>query len=132
MDTQKNKDLIERLINNNYCTIEGESNSEIVIDKIALKELLIEYGYIAEYGLDMTVDNLINLDGAAREMLLHWLAYRKIEKFTPIEGIDIKYLRDNMKMKEPAIILAYGMLLKDPKRNSALLRKPIHKYSPSK
>lgn len=98
-----------------------------IINKNKLKQRLIDEGYIEEYGLDRTIENLINLEKlenkAAYEMLCTWLRSGKIQKFDPIEGIDMKFLRDELHMKNPAIILAYGMLLYDPKHNAMVLKK---------
>ena len=97
------------------------------IDKNELKERLIDCGYIPQFGLDNTIENLLNLKNLenpnAYKMLEEWMETNKIQKFEPIEGIDLKYLRDILKMKDPAIILAYGMLLHDPKRNAIFLKK---------
>ncbi len=93
------------------------------IDRTQLKERLIEEGYIEANGLEFTVDNLLNLTGPASEMLRKWMATGEVDKFEPIEGIDKRFLKDKLNMKKPAIILAYGMLLKDPKRNAMLLKR---------
>lgn len=95
------------------------------IDRAQLKERLLEQGYIETNGLEYTLDNLINLTGKAAEMLRKWLETGRVDKFDPIEGIDKRFLKDRLKMKDPAIILAYGMLLKDPKRNSMLLMREV-------
>lgn len=99
------------------------------IDKNELKQRLIDCGYIPEFGLCDTIENLLNLKNIenpdAYKMLEEWLETNKIRKFEPIEGIDVKFLRDNLKMKDPAIILAYGMLLHDPKRNAMFLKRQV-------
>lgn len=96
------------------------------IDKNTLRERLVDCDYVPEFGLDSTVANLLNLQNlenkAAYNMLEEWMTTGKLRAFEPIEGIDIKFLRD-MKMKDPAIILAYGMLLHDPKRNAVFLKR---------
>jgi|GEM_PF-3490101 len=97
------------------------------VNKDQLRERLINEGYIPEFGLDNTIDNLLGLqkleNPGAFNMLLDWLKTGKINKFDPIEGIDLKFLRNNLKMKDPAIILAYGMLLYDPKPNAVFLKR---------
>lgn len=107
------------------------------IDRELLKERLIGEGYIEDFGLDKTIDNLLNLnnlsDKSAYNMLLEWLETGKLADFAPIEGIDKSYLRSSLKMKSPAIILAYAMLLVDPKGNSLFLknqnsRRKVYKY----
>ena len=101
------------------------------IDKNELKQRLIDCGYIPEFGLDNTVENLLNLKNIenpdAYAMLEEWMRTNKIRKFEPIEGIDVKFLRDTLKMKDPAIILAYGMLIHDPKRNAMFLKRQVDK-----
>lgn len=101
------------------------------INRNELRERLIDCGYIPEFGLENTVDNLLNLKNIenpdAYQMLEEWMETNKIRKFEPIEGIDVKYLKDKLKMKAPAIILAYGMLLHDPKRNAMLLKRQVER-----
>lgn len=92
------------------------------IDRQELKNRLIQEGYIEANGLDGTVSNLLNLEGQAALMLREWFEDGKIPEFDAIEGVDSKILREELKMKEPAIILSYGMLLKDPKVNSVHLK----------
>ena len=87
------------------------------IDKQELKNRLIQEGYVEAFGLDQTINRLLNLDGKAAEMLKAWMDEGIIPEFDEIEGIDSKVLREQLKMKEPAIILSYGMLQKDPKIN---------------
>ena len=93
------------------------------IDRSKLKHLLINEGYIDSNGIEMTLDNLMNLTGLAAEMLEEWIKTGKVKQFEPIEGFDRNFLRNNMKMKDPAIILAYGMLLDNPKYNAMQLRR---------
>lgn len=99
------------------------------IDRNQLKKRLLDCGYIEDFGLGQTLDHLLNLahldDKRAYEMLEEWMQTGKIAKFEPIEGIDRKFLRDKLKMKDPAVILAYGMLLFDPKRNAMLLKREL-------
>lgn len=92
------------------------------IDRQELKSRLIQEGYVEAFGLDQTIERLVNLDGKAAEMLKAWMDERIIPEFDEIEGIDSKVLREQLKMKEPAIILSYGMLQKDPKANSIHLK----------
>lgn len=96
------------------------------IDRNKLKELLLNEGYIESNGIEMTLDNLMNLKGDAADMLREWMGTGKVRKFDPIEGIDRKFLRGEMKMKDPAIILAYGMLTSGHPKYNALLLRRIH------
>ena len=103
------------------------------IDRNQLKERLIEcgYGFVPEAVLEQTITNLLNLEKlenpAAYEMLVEWMGTTRLRKFEPIEGIDLKFLKEKLKMKEPAIILAYGMLFHDPKRNALFLKRQVDK-----
>ncbi len=92
------------------------------IDRQELKNRLIQEGYVEAFGLDQTIDRLLNLDGKAEEMLKAWMEEGAIPEFGEIEGIDSQILREKFKMKEPAIILSYGMLQKEPKLNSIHLK----------
>ena len=108
------------------------------IDRIQLRKRLLDCGYIEEFGLEHTIDNLLNLarldDKRAYHMLEEWMQTGRIAKFEPVEGIDRRFLRDTLKMKDPAVILAYGMLLFDPKGNAVVLRREAArrlKFQPS-
>lgn len=92
------------------------------IDRQKLKTRLIEEGYVEAFALDRTVDYLLALDGSARKMLEEWLFNNESPNFDAIEGIDSVMLREQLNMKEPAVILSYGMLLKDAKMNSGYLK----------
>ena len=52
------------------------------IDKNELKQRLIDCGYITQFGLDNTIENLLNLENienpAAYEMLVEWMNTNKI------------------------------------------------------
>lgn len=101
------------------------------IDRNELRERLIDCGYVPEFGLENTIDNLMNLKNIDNQdaylMLQEWMNTGKVRKFEPVEGIDLKFLRDTLKMKAPAIILAYGMLLYDPVRNALFLKRQADK-----
>ena len=91
------------------------------ITKEDLRKRMLEEGYKEEYGLDETMDRLLNLKGDAKHKLYEWLYEGIIPEFKAIEGVDSIRLR-KMGMKEPAIILSYAMLLYDPEINSMHLR----------
>lgn len=93
------------------------------INRTELKDLLLNEGYIESNGIETTLDNLMKLTGPAADMLQEWIATGKVRDFESIEGFDRSFLRNKMKMKNPAIILAYGMLLDNPKYNAMLLRR---------
>lgn len=88
-----------------------------------LKELLLEAGYVDTPITEKTIEHLLQLKGEAASMLEKWCESGRVPSFNPIEGIDKKYLRDTLKMKDPAIIMAYGMLLDNPKYNAMLFRR---------
>ncbi len=101
------------------------------ITKEVLKTRLLEEGYKEEYGLDETMDRLLNLNGDARLKLYEWLYEGKIPTFKAIEGVDSSILRENLQMKEPAIILSYAMLLHNPEINSIYLKNLLKKVKRS-
>ena len=106
------------------------NNKEIImntIDRQNLKNRLLQEGYVEAFGLDRTIDNLLNLDGKAADMLKAWISDGVIPEFDAIEGVDSTTLREQLKMKDPAIILSYGMLLKDPKVNSIHLKNLLNR-----
>ncbi len=96
-------------------------NTEITPD--ALRERLLDVGYTDTQITDNAVKHLLTLKGSAAEMLGQWYETGRVPKFEAIEGIDKKFLRDNLKMKDPAIIMAYGMLIENPKYNAMLLKR---------
>lgn len=93
------------------------------INPKSLRERLIEDGYPDTEITDNTVKHLLAMNSDAIGMLKKWLESGRVPKFEAIEGIDKTFLRDNLKMKDPAIIMAYGMLLDNPKYNAMLLKK---------
>lgn len=92
-----------------------------VIDHQELRRRLIKEEY-PESLLEQTTDNLLRLDGKAAEMLRSWLEYGTVPEFNDINGVSSAYLREHLKMKDPAIILSYGMLIDNPSRNSKFLK----------
>lgn len=86
---------------------------------------LREAGYPDTPGLDKTVNRLVSLEGEAKAMLNKWLRNDEKVSFSEIEGIDSAFLRNNLEMKEPAIIIAYAMLKSDPISNSEYLKNLV-------
>ena len=87
-----------------------------------LKKQLMETGYSDNQSTDSTVSRLNFLMGKPHEMLSKWIANREQPDFEAIEGVDSNFLRDNLQMKDPAIIIAYAMLLESPLENAAYFR----------
>lgn len=95
------------------------------IDKNALIKRLLEDGYKEENGLSQTVERLLSLSEPSMHKLEEWLINNTSPEFDEIEGISSKLLRDELKMKEAAIILSYEMLLSDAINNSRHLKNLI-------
>lgn len=95
------------------------------IDLQQLRKSLIQEGYSGPL-LEQTIKNLLKLDGKAVEMLYSWLKHGTVPEFDQIEGVSSTYLRDYCCMKEPAIILSYGLLMKNPLHNSKFLKNQFN------
>ncbi len=93
------------------------------INHDTLKEQLLEIGYVDAPITEKTIEHLLQLKGEAASMLEKWCKSGRVPNFNAIEGIDKKFLRDTLKMKDPAIIMAYGMLLDNPKYNAMLFKR---------
>ena len=88
------------------------------MNKELVKQKLLEAGYSDTQALDATINRLCDLKGKPNELLVSWIYEGKTPIFEAIEGVDSSFLRDKLCMKEPAIIIAYAMLLNDAKENS--------------
>jgi len=97
-----------------------------VINKQQLRARLVQEGYSGAL-LEKTTDDLLKLDGKAAEMLHSWLDNGIKPEFDDIEGLNSKLLRENYQMKEPAIILSYGMLMNNPVQNSKHLKNALYR-----
>lgn len=93
------------------------------INREELKVRLITEGYADQYGFEQTIDRLINFDGKPGEMLKTWMKTGEISEFEAIQGIDVTFLRNKLRMKDPAIIIAYAILLADPQSNGMYLKR---------
>lgn len=100
--------------------------SKGVINRQQLRSRLVQEGYTGAL-LDQTTDDLLKLDGKAAEMLRSWLDRGIKPEFDDIEGLNSKLLRENYQMKEPAIILSYGMLMNNPVQNSKHLKNALYR-----
>lgn len=92
------------------------------MEETILKQRLLAIGYADDESLDHTVSRLLNLDGKAKEMLQKWLKDGSAPSFEAIGGVSSKFLREQLSMKDPAIIIAYYMLLLEPEENSRYFR----------
>lgn len=93
-----------------------------------LKESLIKEGYSGVI-LEHTIENLQKLEGKAAELLHSWLKSGTLPEFGDIEGFNSSILRKDFRMKEPAIILSYALLLNNPSQNSKFLKNMISSQS---
>lgn len=101
------------------------ANKKSLINSQQLRYRLIQEGYNGVL-LDQTTQNLLKLKGTAAEMLNSWLEYGIAPKFDSIYGLSSTVLREQLKMKEPAIILSYGLLIENPSRNSRYLKSLLN------
>lgn len=88
------------------------------MNKEIVKQKLLEVGYSDTQNLNATVNRLCDLKGEPYKLLISWLYDGKSPVFEAIEGVDSGFLRDKLCMKDPAIIIAYAMLLNDAKENA--------------
>lgn len=88
------------------------------MEREIVKQKLLEDGYSDSKALDETVNRLVNLSGASFELLADWIYNGKTPAFMAIEGVDSNFLREKLNMKDPAIIIAYAMLLENAEENS--------------
>ena len=90
--------------------------------KSLVRMRLAEIGYPDSVQTDDTVGRLCSLREESHKLLMDWLRTEVQVTFSPIQGIDSTFLRDNLGMKEPAIIIAHQMLLDDPNENAKYFR----------
>ena len=88
------------------------------MNKEIVKQKLLEIGYSNTSALDATVNRLCDLKGKPHELLVSWIYDDKTPIFETIEGIDSSFLKEKLCMKDPAVIIAYSMLLADAKENA--------------
>lgn len=97
-----------------------------VINGQQLRARLVQEGYSGAL-LDQTTDDLLKLDGKSAEMLHSWLGKGIKPEFNDIEGLNSRLLREQYQMKEPAIILSYGLLMNNPVQNSKHLKNALYR-----
>lgn len=88
------------------------------MNKGIIKQRLLEVGYTDTPALDDTISKLCDLKGEPFNLLVSWLYEGKAPTFDAIEGVDSDFLKDKLCMKDPAIIIAFSMLIDEPKENS--------------
>lgn len=91
-----------------------------------LKKRLFQEGYRGAL-LEQTAGDLLKLDGEAADMLHSWIDFGTKPEFGDIEGLNSSILRNHYKMKDPAIILSYGMLMNNPVRNGKYLKSLLNR-----
>ena len=97
-------------------------NLHNTMNKEIVKQRLLEVGYIDTPALDVTISKLCNLKGEPFDLLVSWLYEGTAPTFDAIEGVDSDFLKDKLCMKDPAIIIAFSMLIDEPKENSAYFK----------
>lgn len=93
------------------------------IDINFLKSRLVKEGYANNSATEATVKRLLSFSGEAASMLIEWLENGTKPSFGSLGGVDSSFLVDKLKMKAPALIIAYVMLKEDPKENAAYFKK---------
>lgn len=83
-----------------------------------VKSCLIKTGYADNSVTEATAHRLLSLNGDAAKMLENWLKTGEQPSFKPINDVDSNFLVDKLKMKVPALIIAYAMLIDSPKENA--------------
>lgn len=87
-----------------------------------IKQRLLADGYANQQTTDDTVSRLLSLKGKAHDLLTEWLKSGKKPEFEPIYGIGSDFLRQRLHMKDAAVIIAYAMILDEPKENGAYFK----------
>ncbi len=92
------------------------------MDTLVLKNKLLEVGYDDNQVTDDTISRLLNLSGKPKDMLMEWIESAKSPIFEPIEGVNDTFLREKLQMKDPAIIIAYAMMIESPSENASYFK----------
>lgn len=88
-----------------------------------IRKRLLDEGYADNAVTDETVRRLQALTGKPAELLREWLSKGTVPSFAPIHGVDSKFLQDRLKMKAPALAIAYAMLEAQPEENAEYFQK---------
>ncbi len=87
-----------------------------------LKERLLKDGYVDSPKTDETAKRLLSLTGKPLTMLEEWIELGIKPHFSAIEGVDYSFLQQRLSMKDAALIIAYSMLLDNPKDNASYFK----------
>lgn len=91
--------------------------------KSLLRLRLADCGYAPSAQTEATIGRLCSLHADSQRLLMEWLRNENPVAFDPIQGIDSSFLREQLNMKEPAIIIAHQMLMDDPIGNATYFRQ---------
>lgn len=92
------------------------------IDINFLKSRLVKEGYANNSVTEATAKRLLSFSGEAASMLVDWLENGTKPSFGYLGGVDSSFLVDKLKMKAPALIIAYVMLKEAPEENAAYFK----------
>lgn len=95
------------------------------IDINFLKSCLVKEGYANNSVTEATAKRLHSFNGEAASMLTEWLENGSEPSFGSLEGVNSSFLVDKLKLKAPALIIAYVMLKENPKENAAYFKKLV-------
>ncbi len=87
-----------------------------------LKQRLLSEGYADNKVTDETVKRLLSFEGKPARMLAEWVHEGQSPVFGDINGVDSDFLKEKLGMKDPALIISYAMLEKDPVENASYLK----------
>lgn len=90
--------------------------------KSLVRMRLSECGYPQSNQTEATIGRLCSLCKESRVLLMDWLRSDSPVTFSSIQDIDSTFLRVQLGMKEPAIIIAHQMLLDEPIENARYFR----------
>lgn len=91
--------------------------------KSLIRMRLADCGYPQSAQTDATIGRLCSLPKDSQLLLMKWLKNDEPVVFSSIQGIDSSFLREQLNMKEPAIIIAHQMLKADPIGNASYFRR---------
>lgn len=87
------------------------------MDIALIKKRLLEDGYKDNETTENTARRLFSLTGKSSEMLQDWVKNDITPSFEAINGVGSDWLIKKLKMKAPALAIAYAMLIENPDEN---------------